>query len=59
MSLDWMIEVLAELKTYAEEHGLPVLAAQLEIAMQTALLESAQDDSARDPARQGPDDSAT
>lgn len=45
MSHEWIIESLAELKAYAEQHGWPALAAHLNIAIQIAHLEIAQSDS--------------
>lgn len=38
----WIIDVLADLRTFAEQNGLPLLAAQLGDTAQLALIEIAQ-----------------
>jgi hypothetical protein len=50
----WLIEALADLRAYAERHGLPALAEHLETAIDLAQLEIA--NSGTDGAKTGPPD---
>ncbi|TVP68756.1 MAG: hypothetical protein EA339_15595 [Rhodobacteraceae bacterium] len=40
---DWLIEALIDLRTYAQVHDLPALSEQLDLTLQVAQLETAQD----------------
>ncbi len=50
---DWLIEALVDLRAYARKHDLPALSEQLDVTLQVAQLETAQDTPCSAHNRQG------